>query len=292
MPCSSKKQLWPELCFAILALLFPCIIHANGKIESQQITSHVMAPTSAPIQKEIIVYLPENYANSTQKYPVVYFLHSGWQLGLTPRIFLGEGYRGQLKEAHIPKIADQLIQKGYIRPMIIVMPDLSLAKPVSQANGIPMINDYIVREVVPFIDTRYRTSRTRTGRSVTGHAEGADGALFIAFSNPHLFSTAGSYAGSGLSSIGSEIEQLLAGHQQIGLPTRFWIYVGRKSPFENLEPTRQLVELLRTLGIPHIYIEDDGDHTSSIAKRIAESLMNFSEEFEQNATDANPKPKK
>ncbi len=261
----------------ILLLAIPSPQFAEGHVETHQFKSKILRKAGFPIyRKGIQVYLPEEYEDSGQEYPVVYLLHGGWWMGLSPHLFLGHGYNGQLTDANIPQIADELIRDETIPPMIIVMPDVSVSKSLSPANGISLINAYLTQEVIPFIDATYRTLSHRNGRIIAGHSDGADGAIFTALSNPNTFSAVAAYAGVGLSIQGIDPQKLVTDYKKTKLPLTFWIYVGRKDEYGNLAPTRRFVRLLEKTHLRKVYREDNGDHTRHVAQQITESLIFFS----------------
>ncbi len=57
------------------------------------------------------------------------------------------------------------------------------------------MEDYIIKELVPWIDGRYRTRASREGRAVTGLSMGGHGGLWLGLRHPDLFANAGSTSG-------------------------------------------------------------------------------------------------
>lgn len=118
--------------------------------------------------------LPDGYAQSQERYPAIYLLHG-----------LGGNYTNWVKLTEIVKYA-----KHY--RFIIITPD---AKNSWYANSpvVPDANyeDFIVKDVIPFIDNKYRTIQSKFNRSVVGLSMGGYGAAKFGIKYPGMFFFAG-----------------------------------------------------------------------------------------------------
>ena len=123
------------------------------------------------------IYLPDGYQNSGLSYSVLYLLHGN--LG-TEESWVGQG--------HIQQTADQLIAAQKIKPQLIVVP----ADPKFWwADGVEeKALTAFVQDLVPHIDTSYRTLARREGRSIGGYSAGGFGAVNIALQYPEMFAAA------------------------------------------------------------------------------------------------------
>ena len=86
---------------------------------------------------------------------------------------------------------DFLIQEARIKEMIIVMPsgrNFHRGNHYVNSAGTGNWEDFIVKDLVTFIDSNYRTIPSATNRGVAGHSMGVRGALYIAMRNPETFS--------------------------------------------------------------------------------------------------------
>lgn len=110
----------------------------------------------------ITVHLPPCYADSIgSAYPVLYWTSGGtW-----PYLF---------------DTADGLTGQGLVPAFIIVMIDIDPNKGYGA-------DAQIVDQVVPYIDTHYRTQPDRLHRSITGISHGAAIAVRSAFRAPNIF---------------------------------------------------------------------------------------------------------
>lgn len=127
------------------------------------------------------VYLPANYSHNLQRYPSIYMLHGS----------LGR-YSDWQRAGSIDKTLNAMISVKQLRPCIVVMPDgnagfLQDTQWANNGDGTIRIEDYFVKEVVPYIDAHYRTLPTATYRAIGGLSEGGYGAINIALHHPQLF---------------------------------------------------------------------------------------------------------
>ena len=127
------------------------------------------------------VYLPKEYKeNLNKKYPVLYFLH-GWGGNLTN---LCDKNRVDSKS-----VLDKLIDNKEINPMIVVLIDgfnsFYLDGPIFK------MKSAIVKDLIPFIDSKYRTLSDKKNRAIAGISMGGFGALNIGLSNSDIFSSLG-----------------------------------------------------------------------------------------------------
>jgi len=128
-------------------------------------------------QRAISVYLPPSYFTSGARYPVIYYLP-----GYTDTSMLGFG---------LPSGADKLMRNGSIHEMIIVV-----ANGANRLGGSFYVNspitggweDFIVNDVVGYVDTHYRSVPQASARAISGHSMGGFGALNIAMRHPDVFS--------------------------------------------------------------------------------------------------------
>ncbi len=140
--------------------------------------------------RDIYVYLPPNYSES-QCFPCVYVLAG----------FTGRGKMLLNDSAFTPNFAermDKLIDSGRIRPMIAVMPDCFTLYGGSQyinSTATGDYEDYLVKEIVPFIDKNFCTIPKSTSRAVMGKSSGGYGALIMAMRHADVFGLACSISG-------------------------------------------------------------------------------------------------
>lgn len=119
------------------------------------------------------VYVPPDYAQCSEAFPVVCHLH-GWQGSESTEIHAMEGvYRS--------------------RRAITVFPNSS---PVIEDRERLPVEDFVLQEFLPHIDREYRTSAARDGRMLSGFSMGGGAALYYAVKHPELFGGVTAYAGT------------------------------------------------------------------------------------------------
>jgi len=135
-----------------------------------------------------IIYLPKEYNSTTKCYPVIYYLHGG----------NGNQREGQWLMNEI----DKAITTLKIPPVIIVSVQ---ALPIGWycnanvgAKGVISgpVEDVLIKNLIPFIDTHYRTIAKPSGRGLEGWSMGGFGAIRLAFKYPELFGYTSSVAGA------------------------------------------------------------------------------------------------
>jgi len=138
-----------------------------------------------PTWDRVSVYLPPSYSTSTRRrYPVLYFLHG---FAADDRALV----RGAYQNMNIRISMDSLIRTGDVGEMIVVMPNARNAFDGSFYTNSPVTGNweqFIVRDLVDYVDRKYRTLRTRRGRGLAGHSMGGYGALRVGMRHPETFS--------------------------------------------------------------------------------------------------------
>lgn len=122
------------------------------------------------------VYLPPEYNSTNEKYPVLYLLH---------------GFNGNetswVRDSHIQLLMDSLISNKIIRPFILVMPNGQNSYFINNYNNSFPYEDFFINELVPFIDSTYRTLPERNFRGTAGLSMGGYGAIILPVKHPDIF---------------------------------------------------------------------------------------------------------
>jgi S-formylglutathione hydrolase FrmB len=130
------------------------------------------------------VYLPPNYATAQNRFPVVYLLHGMMQ-----------NYADWVGKGDASRTADSLITKGAMPEMIIVMPDAGNTFFVNSADGYNY-EDYFFKELIPYIDSTYKTRASRDYRSIAGLSMGGYGAILYSLKYSDVFSVCAAFSGA------------------------------------------------------------------------------------------------
>lgn len=137
---------------------------------------------SASMNKNIktCVIVPDNYKKSKKKFPVVYLLH---------------GYSGNYGTwvKSFKEVSQQVDRYGFIA--IGVDGNYSSWYFDSPIDPTFKYETYIIDELVPFIDKKYKTIASREGRAISGLSMGGHGALYLSLKHQDVFGAAGSMSG-------------------------------------------------------------------------------------------------
>lgn len=151
----------------------------TGKVVSFTLNSKALQNTGGEDpNRKVSVYLPPNYDASTQRYPVIYYLH---------------GFMG--KDNIFPqmqKILDEGIARQKIKPFIFVQADqytLFEGSFYSNSSLTGNWDEFESKELVEYMDKNYRTLATRESRGIAGHSMGGYGAFKIGMLHPEVFSS-------------------------------------------------------------------------------------------------------
>lgn len=159
---------------AVLALHTPAQLGVEATALTKQSRSREEALDSAALGRRMKyrVLVPQDYATSQRRYPVLYLLHG-----------LGGDYTDWTSRTNIAEYSRTL-------PLVIVMPD---AENSWYAGA---FEDYITTDLQADVAKKYRTVNSRYGRAVAGLSMGGYGALKLALKRPALFAVAGSFSGA------------------------------------------------------------------------------------------------
>ncbi|HRE52368.1 MAG TPA: alpha/beta hydrolase-fold protein [Flavitalea sp.] len=121
------------------------------------------------------VCLPADYYKTNKKYPVVYALHG-----------LGSNESSWLEYGRIGRTADLAVANRQIIPMIYIMPQAFSTYYVNDYASTYRYQDMFMQELIPYIDSVYRTQGGRA-RATIGISMGGFGALILPMERPDLF---------------------------------------------------------------------------------------------------------
>lgn len=157
-----------------------------SRVEQPVLESAVLCdnPLGDPTRRPVTVYLPPGYDDAPdRRYPVVYLLSSHGNTG--PGLMNWRAW-----DVTIQQQIDGLIADGSIGPLIVVLPDMWTRFGGSQfinSAGMGRYEDYLIDEIIPYVDARYRTLADRAHRGVMGRSSGGFGAITQAMHHPELF---------------------------------------------------------------------------------------------------------
>lgn len=177
---------WQSI-FGATALLFVALSSAlaespQGQVLDRQITSTNFSQNKAGISpvRKMAIYLPPGYNVSSRRYPVIYFLPNPFE----------DGYRFVFDHRDAQGVFDHSIACGVIQGFILVAVDMNTPLGSSwYVNSLATGNweDFMVRELVPYIDANFKTIPNRNSRGIAGIFIGGYGAIRFGMRHPDVF---------------------------------------------------------------------------------------------------------
>jgi len=121
------------------------------------------------------IYLPSDYDESEEKYPVVYHIH-GWMGNESSEIWA--------------------LEKAYRSRQAITIFVNAISSEGSYYDALLQIESIIIKELIPHIEGQYRINAARENRMISGFSMGGAFAFYYAVKNPELFGSVTPYAGT------------------------------------------------------------------------------------------------
>jgi len=193
--------------------------------------------------QEFRVYLPPCYDEKTdRRHPVLYLLH-------------GQTYTDdQWLRLGAAEVADNLILSGESVPFIIVFPD---DRYWNLPPG-PGFGQRLVEELIPYIDTAYRTIPDRNHRAIGGLSRGAGWALRLGLTRWDLFGTIGLHSLAVLQTDASKIPAWLTEIPRTSRP-RVFMDIGDND--QELEMAQRVEAQFNGFRLTHEWHLYGGAHT-------------------------------
>jgi enterochelin esterase family protein len=210
--------------------------------------------------RRCLVYTPPDYdANTKTRYPVLYLQHGS-----------GEDETGWTFQGRANLILDNLIAAKRAVPMIIVMDNGYALRP-GQAPGpgaggaTSAFEEVITKDLIPLIDTTYRTLADRGHRAMAGLSMGGNQTCQVTMRNLDKFAYIGAFSGTmnGLSTEPLDPDTAFNGMFKDGAALNqkvklFWIGMGTAEPNPFPGAIGAFRAMLDKAGVKHIYFESPG----------------------------------
>lgn len=159
--------------------------------------------TALGVTKRFYVYTPPGYAEDTARLPVVYLFRGHEREWINPK-----EDRSRAGKTVID-VYEELLRQGEVGPLLLVFPGIasddnrwSGMLVNAQRPDLPIVKgmlgsgkweEYLLDELIPYVDTHYRTDPT--ARAVDGFSLGGFMSVKIAAQHPALFRSVGAYDG-------------------------------------------------------------------------------------------------
>jgi len=200
------------------------------------------------------VYTPPGYEKEPKRYyPVLYLFHGS-----------NDTAAGWTMVGNANFVLDNLLAEKKAAPMIVVMPFGHAmpfgSPPEVQAKNTPLFEEYLLKDVIPFVESTYRVAAGRDKRAIAGLSMGGGQSLQIGLRHLDLFSALAVFSSSAPADFEARFAKVLDDSKTTNAKLKaFWIGCGQQDPA--FPRAQKLSELLSARQIKHKFRVSDGPHT-------------------------------
>lgn len=221
-----------------------------------------------------LIYLPPDYAQSDRRYPTVYLLHQ----------FNSD--HTSYRTDRINELLDAGIAEGRFDPMIVVIPN-SAEESWWRGDWEKMIT----QELIPHIDSLYRTIPDARYRLTAGCSMGGQGAFGVALRNPDFFSGAVSFFGA--FSYGAAANPVTISRVESAEYLRYFtlcFICGNQDNYGFGVPAIELHQELLKKDVPHRFFIENGSHDSAFYLPFFQDAFSYARANMYHAGEAAAEP--
>jgi enterochelin esterase-like enzyme len=208
-------------------------------------------------------------------------------------LYLLHGFRGSpyaySAGLHLADAADSAIDSHAVRPFIAVAPAAGVTKRFDgEWSGV--WERYVVRDVIPWVESHLPTARSRAARAIAGLSAGGYGAIDIGLRHPELFQTLeswsgyfgpvhdGSLAGASADQVAAHDPSLLVAEQSRelhALGTRFFVSSGTTHDRWSAGQAAGFARELASLHLPYELVLKPGGHNGAFWRAQLPAALRF-----------------
>jgi len=225
--------------------------------------------------RELTVYVPPGYDEArNRRYPVLYLLHG-----------FANDHHSWHRYGRANDILDNLLAQKKIQPFLVVMPlGYGGARVNGDGTGIPpqgagafggdaaLYERDLIEDIIPMIDSKYRTTADRKHRAIVGFSMGGGQAGRFGLRHLETFSqvgimSAGMAGGADTEPLSTLAADPAKANKQIDL---LWIACGKEDTA--MKGAKTLHTALEQAGIKHTFVETEGAHHWRVWRRYLRDL--------------------
>ncbi len=210
--------------------------------------------------RAIWIYTPPGYQKGSQRYPVLYLFHGS-----------NDTAAGWTMAGNANFVADNLLAEKKMTPMIVVMP-FGHAAPFGAQGNDALFENYLLQDVIPAVESKYRVAPGRQNRAIAGLSMGGGQSLRIGLGHLDLFSAVASFSGA----IPGDFETRFAGLLDKPETTNaklkvLWIGCGQQDSL--FARSKGLSDLLTKHDVKHVFRATDGVHNYTVWRKYLAEYM-------------------
>ncbi len=219
----------------------PAEIVVNAAIPHGALRDTTFFSTNMNNSRTVRVYTPPFYDSTSQRYPVILF-HDGLDYV-------------SLAKANV--VIDNLIAQNRIEPIIAVfVPANSARRHEEYATTLQVaFTKFIVEEIMPWVDRRYRTQTDPASRAVIGASDGGNISLWLGLNHPEVFGNVAAQS----SNVESNVHSGFEGSPKLNL--KIYLDLGTYDIPVLLPRVRNLVPVIESKSYEVQYIEFHDGHS-------------------------------
>lgn len=218
----------------------------HGDVETVEYWSEPLG-----VVRRMHVYTPPGYEKNGKSYPVLYLVHGA-----------GDSDDSWTSVGRANNILDNLIAAGKAKPMIVVMPNGHTPERPNAGGGNILQNtdfgDDLLKVVIPYIDTNYRTIANADHRAMAGLSMGGAHTVQYGLPHPEVFHYIGIFSIPGG---GEAYEKAHDAELKRAAAAMKLVYYAYGSADPVVRNPDQLKNTLSKYGIKLTLHETDGGHT-------------------------------
>ena len=235
----------------------------QGTIRDTMFTSSIMGNT-----RRVRIYTPPGYAESERRYPLL-LVHDGLEF---------------ITLARCERVLNYLIRYNQIEPMIAVFVPPVNRTPEYAGDQQDEFGQFITTELLPYVDSAYRTETDPQLRGTMGSSNGGNIALWLGVTYPEVFGQIIAFSSNVESSISSVLEQ------NADLPLRFYIDIGTYDIAVLIPLVHDLQQTLENQGYPHLYQEIHDGHSWGNWRNHIDDALRFTFPSTSEVPELHPLP--
>jgi enterochelin esterase family protein len=225
--------------------------------------------------RELTVYVPPGYDEAgNRRYPVLYLLHG-----------FANDHHSWHRYGRANDILDNLLAQNTIQPFLVVMPlGYGGARINGDGTGIPpqgagsfggdaaLYERDLIEDIIPMVDSRFRTHADRKHRAIVGFSMGGGQAGRFGLRHLETFSqigimSAGMAGGADTEPLATLAADPVKANKLIDL---LWIACGQEDAA--MKGAKSLHGALEQAGIRHTFLETEGAHHWRVWRRYLRDL--------------------
>lgn len=265
--------------FVLVGLLF-VLLSCQEEEEAKLYSKFELSSPELGITKTIWLYLPGDYSQSGNTYPVIYFSDAQWLFEANPNYS---------QEMHVDEKLREMETNGF--PGVIVVgiesdentrhEDFSLYPSRDQLGGKGQAYlDFVTQTLKPKIDAQYRTRPDRSNTAIMGASLGGLACFYALTEYPDVFGKAALFSAALHFNQDSVFRKAQRGEVRPDVKIYAVVGEGEKVnlvnfPEDNLKLFNILIAQQRSSANLQLKIDADGEHRIWYWERAFPDAMNF-----------------